>query len=273
VTLKKKPSQDYPTSSAPSEDRETKDEKKDTKSKEKEAAAAKRLEEEKERKKQEEKEKLEDEKRVKVSKETEVKGDKSAEPQIDLKFILIGDAGVGKTNLLSRFISDEYDMSTISTISIGSARKSIVMADGQKIRINVWDTAGQERYRAVARSFYKGLNALFIVYDCADPHSLTSVSDWYDEVKQHCDTNPEAILVGNKIDLAVECSHFVSEDDARVVASEHKMFLFNTSAKTGDNCQRVLNKTIELCYDKILKGEVGKVIAQAPVPVKKSGCC
>eukprot|EP00456_Euglypha_rotunda_P047001 TRINITY_DN3746_c0_g1_i5.p1 TRINITY_DN3746_c0_g1~~TRINITY_DN3746_c0_g1_i5.p1 ORF type:complete len:175 (+),score=12.58 TRINITY_DN3746_c0_g1_i5:162-686(+) len=174
---------------------------------------------------------------------------------------------------MSRFVIDEYKMETTSTISIESARKSVVMADGQKVRANIWDTAGQERYRAIARSFYKGLHAIFVVYDCADPHSLTSVSDWYEEVRQHCDTNPEMILIGNKIDLAVECSHFVSEDDALVVANEQKMIMYNTSAKTGDNCQKVFNKTVELCYDKILKGEAARVVAEVPQPKAKAGCC
>jgi len=217
---------------------------------------------------------LEEEKRIKVTSEKDVKGSKSNEKPIELKFILIGDAGVGKTNLLSRFVSDEYTMNTTSTISVAMARRSLVMADGQKIQVAIWDTAGQERYRSIARSFYKGLNAIFIVYDCSEPHSLTSVSDWYEEVRQHCDTNPEMILVGNKIDLAVECSNFVTDEDALVVANEQKMILFNTSAKTSDNCQRVLHKTVELCYDKIVKGEVTRVIVETSSPQKaKSSCC
>ena len=80
------------------------------------------------------------------------------------KVVLIGDSGVGKSNLLSRFTRNEFDLETKTTIGVEFATNTIVI-DGKTIKAQIWDTAGQERYRAITSAYYRGAVGALLVYD------------------------------------------------------------------------------------------------------------
>jgi len=80
------------------------------------------------------------------------------------KIIIIGDAGVGKSNILTRYTKDEFDPGNNPTIGIEFSSKVVEIA-GKAVKLQIWDTAGQERYRAVAKSYYSGTHGVMIVYD------------------------------------------------------------------------------------------------------------
>ncbi|KAK9025676.1 hypothetical protein V6N11_038534 [Hibiscus sabdariffa] len=80
------------------------------------------------------------------------------------KLVLIGDSGVGKSNLLSRFARNEFNLESKSTIGVEFATRSI-RVDDKVVKAQIWDTAGQERYRAITSAYYRGAVGALLVYD------------------------------------------------------------------------------------------------------------
>ena len=118
------------------------------------------------------------------------------------KIVLVGDSGVGKTNLLTRFSKNEFNLESRATIGVEFATKTINTETGHKIRAQIWDTAGQDRYRAIASSYYKGAVGALLVYDITKTESFENVSKWLAELREHGLANMTLMLIGNKTDLA-----------------------------------------------------------------------
>jgi small GTP-binding protein len=116
------------------------------------------------------------------------------------KCVIIGDSGVGKSNLLSRFTKDEFTKDSKSTIGVEFATRQIEH-DGKTIEAQVWDTAGQERYRAITAAYYRGAIGALLVYDITKRESFENCERWLRELRAHADPSIVAMLVGNKCDL------------------------------------------------------------------------
>lgn len=116
------------------------------------------------------------------------------------KCVIIGDTGVGKSNLLSRFTKDEFTKDSKSTIGVEFATRQIEH-DGKTIEAQVWDTAGQERYRAITAAYYRGAIGALLVYDITKRESFENCERWLRELRAHADPSIVAMLVGNKCDL------------------------------------------------------------------------
>lgn len=97
--------------------------------------------------------------------------------------MLIGDTCVGKSQLLSRFAKNEFNLESKATIGVEFATKTIYN-NNQSIKAQIWDTAGQERYRAVASSYYRGAVGALIVYDITNHKTFMNVDNWVQELKQ-----------------------------------------------------------------------------------------
>uniref|UniRef100_A0A8C1A6P0 Uncharacterized protein n=2 Tax=Cyprinus carpio TaxID=7962 RepID=A0A8C1A6P0_CYPCA len=102
--------------------------------------------------------------------------------------VLIGDSGVGKSNLLSRFTRNEFNLESKSTIGVEFATRSI-QVDGKTIKAQIWDTAGQERYRAITSAYYRGAVGALLVYDIAKHLTYENVERWLKELRDHADNN------------------------------------------------------------------------------------
>merc|ERR1712211_36727 len=116
------------------------------------------------------------------------------------KVVIIGDSGVGKSNLLSRFTRNEFHLDSKSTIGVEFATRSI-QHDGKIIKAQIWDTAGQERYRAITSAYYRGAVGALLVYDISKQATFKNVERWLTELREHADNNIVIMLVGNKSDL------------------------------------------------------------------------
>ncbi|URE44422.1 ras-related protein [Musa troglodytarum] len=125
-----------------------------------------------------------------------------AEEEYDylFKVVLIGDSGVGKSNILSRFTRNEFWLESKSTLGVEFATRT-VQVEGRIIKAQIWDTAGQERYRAITSAYYRGALGAILVYDVTKPTTFENVSRWLRELRDHADSNIVVMLIGNKTDL------------------------------------------------------------------------
>ena len=103
-----------------------------------------------------------------------------AEEEYDIlyKIILVGDSGVGKTQIALRFIKNTFEESSMTTIGVEFSSKYITTKEGAKIRAQIWDTAGEEKYKSVTKAYYRGAVGAFIVYDITSSKSFENAEDW-----------------------------------------------------------------------------------------------
>lgn len=117
-----------------------------------------------------------------------------------LKLVVIGDSGVGKTNIIKRFQSDEFDTNLRSTVGFEFVSKELNLLE-KKVKIQIWDTAGQERYKSITSGFYKASSGILCVFDITKFISFESVDEWIKEARLVSGENTPAYLIGNKCDL------------------------------------------------------------------------
>ncbi|KAL0479829.1 Ras-related protein Rab [Acrasis kona] len=158
------------------------------------------------------------------------------------KIVLIGDSGVGKSNLLSRFTRNEFNLETRTTIGVEFATRPI-KTDGKTIKAQIWDTAGQERYRAITSAYYRGAVGALLVYDVAKRVTFENVERWLKELRDHAVPNIVIMLVGNKSDL--RHLRAVSTEEAKAFAEKNSLSFIETSALDSTN--------VELSFSTILK--------------------
>jgi len=161
--------------------------------------------------------------------------------------LVVGDAGVGKTCLITRFVDDVFSSTCKSTIGVDFKATSVEM-DGKSVQLQVWDTAGQERFRALTTSYYRGAHGVVLVYDVTDQNSFNHLSSWIKDVDLYSGEEVVKLLIGNKDDNPNDPTHKkVDTEAAREFAKDHKMYFMEASA------MRALNVTAAF---KLLVAEV-----------------
>merc|ERR1712151_402486 len=159
---------------------------------------------------------------------------------------LIGDSGVGKSNLLSRFTRDEFNLESKSTIGVEFATKSIT-TNGKVIKAQIWDTAGQERYRAITSAYYRGAVGALLVYDISKRVTFEDLERWLMELRDHADPNIVIMLVGNKGDL--RHLRAVGQDEALAFAEKHGLACIETSALESTNVETAFMRLLTEIYN------------------------
>ncbi|XP_058201236.1 ras-related protein RABA1f-like [Rhododendron vialii] len=201
------------------------------------------------------------------------------------KVVLIGDSGVGKSNLLSRFTRNEFSVESKSTIGVEFATRSIHV-DDKIVKAQIWDTAGQERYRAITSAYYRGAVGALLVYDVTRHVTFENVERWLKELRAHTDANIVIMLVGNKADLC----HLraVSTEDARAFSERENNYFMETSALEALNVDSAFTEVLAQIYRVVSRKalDIGDDPAALPKgrtidignrddvsAVKKGGCC
>jgi len=161
------------------------------------------------------------------------------------KVVLIGDSGVGKSNLLSRFTRNEFNLESKSTIGVEFATRSI-QVDGKTIKAQIWDTAGQERYRAITSAYYRGAVGALLVYDIAKHLTYENVERWLRELRDHADANIVVMLVGNKSDL--RHLRAVPTEEAKAFAEKNTLSFIETSALDSTNVETAFHQILTEIY-------------------------
>uniref|UniRef100_A0A0D6R107 Uncharacterized protein n=1 Tax=Araucaria cunninghamii TaxID=56994 RepID=A0A0D6R107_ARACU len=199
------------------------------------------------------------------------------------KAVLIGDSGVGKSNLLSRFTRNEFSLESKSTIGVEFATRSI-QVDDKLIKAQIWDTAGQERYRAITSAYYRGAVGALLVYDITRHVTFENVERWLRELREHSDSNIVVMLVANKSDL--RHLRAVSTEEGQGLAEREGLYFMETSALESTNVETAFKQVLTQIYKIVSKRalEAGDAASAAPgkgqtinvnevSPTKKTGCC
>jgi len=117
-----------------------------------------------------------------------------------VKLIIVGDSGVGKTNLITRFASDKFEKNSKATIGVEFIYKTLKI-NKDIFKIEIWDTAGEERYKSITSAYYKGAKGAIIVYDITSEQSFNNIETWIHEVKGKTSNSLQILIIGNKSDL------------------------------------------------------------------------
>ena len=210
-----------------------------------------------------------------------------------LKYIIIGDSSVGKSNLLLKFAHNKFLDEYQATIGVEFGAKNIEL-DNKIFRIQIWDTAGQENFRSITRAYYKNSVCALIVYDVNNVESFDNILSWIQECKSQTPKTVTIVLVGNKCDL--ECK--VDRNKAIELANEHNLLFFETSAKTGKGVDELFKKSAAkikenidnnyydlnnegcgikignlLSEDQTKKNKKNKKLQKGNIDKKKKNCC
>lgn len=161
------------------------------------------------------------------------------------KVVLIGDSGVGKSNLLSRFTRNEFNLESKSTIGVEFATKSI-QVDSKTVKAQIWDTAGQERYRAITSAYYRGAVGALLVYDISKHVTFENVERWLKELRDHAEQNIVIMLVGNKSDLRHKRA--VTTEDAMAFAEANNLAFIETSALDSTGVDEAFRQILTEIY-------------------------
>ncbi|PWA39057.1 hypothetical protein CTI12_AA575540 [Artemisia annua] len=178
------------------------------------------------------------------------------------KVVLIGDSGVGKSNLLSRFSKNEFSLESKSTIGVEFATRSINV-DDMIIKGQMWDTNGQERYRAIPSSYYRGAVGAIIVYDITRNVTYENVERWLKEFRAYTDPGIVVMLVGNKADLGY--LRAITTNDAKAFAERENILFMEASAQDALN---VTHAFTELLTQIHIKAQQGPYPRHLPTPMK-----
>ncbi|CAL5388646.1 unnamed protein product [Camellia sinensis] len=201
------------------------------------------------------------------------------------KIVLIGDSGVGKSNILSRFTRNEFCLESKSTIGVEFATRTLQFTiliqlnytkeigncpvEGKTVKAQIWDTAGQERYRAITSAYYRGAVGAFLVYDITKRQTFDNVQRWLRELRDHADSNIVIMMAGNKSDL----NHLraVSEQDGQVLAEKEGLSFLETSALEALNIDKAFQTILTEIYHIISKKALAAQEAAAATAIPGQG--
>ncbi|CAG8506124.1 10892_t:CDS:2 [Funneliformis mosseae] len=169
---------------------------------------------------------------------------------VQVKLVLLGEAAVGKSSLVLRFVNNDFQENKEPTIGAAFLTQKCRLED-KVIKFEIWDTAGQERFHSLAPMYYRNAQAAVVVYDVTKSQSLEKAKSWVKELQRQANPNIVIALAGNKIDLvqpeegeeeSPESGRQVPTDEAKAYAAEAGLLFFETSAKKGDGVRDVFTE-------------------------------
>ena len=196
-----------------------------------------------------------------------------------LKIVVIGDSGVGETNLIRRFILNTFSENTKATVGVEFISKSYKI-NNHIFKIELWDTAGQERYKSITAVYYKGAKGALLVYDTTSKISFNSIDKWMEEIRDKTTSDIKLMIIGNKIDL--KDYREVTTEEAIEKAKTLGVPVMETSALDATNVNKAFHDLLKEIY-KDMKNKIKNIgntstdnkdgIQLETNEKKKSGCC
>uniref|UniRef100_H2YKM9 small monomeric GTPase n=1 Tax=Ciona savignyi TaxID=51511 RepID=H2YKM9_CIOSA len=186
-----------------------------------------------------------------------------------IKFLALGDSGVGKTSFLFQYTDGTFETKFVTTVGIDFREKRVNYRPqgtdsgrAQRVHLQLWDTAGQERFRSLTTAFFRDAMGFLLCFDLTSEQSFLNIRNWLDQLKQHsyCET-PDIILCGNKCDL--EDLRAVSVERAEQCAEAYGLPYLETSAATGHN----VDKAVSMLLDLVMK-RMDEVVDRTMLPAQ-----
>ena len=146
-----------------------------------------------------------------------------------IKLLLIGNAYVGKTLIVQKFIDNSFSKSTVSTIGVDLQSK-IIDINVKKVKYLIWDTAGEDRMKTMTYSYYRGCHVILVVFDVTERKSFQNVTTWVECIDKFAKAYVLKFLVGNKTDL--EDKRIVTYDEGKKLAEDNGLKYYEISALT-----------------------------------------
>ena len=169
--------------------------------------------------------------------------DERVDEDEEIKVILVGEMGTGKTSLINTAIGLKFQEKLASTTTNSIMNKQMTI-NGKIYSINLWDTIGQEKYRSLTKIFLKGSKIVIFVYDITSKVSFEELNYWFESTKDIINEKTVMGIVGNKSDLFLK--EEVKESDARALAKEKGYEFALTSAKNSTIFCEFLEKLIKI---------------------------
>jgi Rab family protein len=199
------------------------------------------------------------------------------------KIVLVGEAAVGKTHLLSRYIKGTLPKNPTSTIGVEFATRTVPLETGGTVKAQIWDTAGQERYRAITSAHYRRAVGALLVYDVTNEKTFSAVKRWMEELKEHAEPDIVIMLVGNKIDLCdrnPEARKIPKEQGVKF-ANQYGLLFEETSAITVVKVKEAFERLLQEIYNVKAQSGVGlgkesavnRLAAHLNATQERKACC
>ena len=190
----------------------------------------------------------------------------------DTKVITLGDSGVGKTNLIFRFIDDNFILNHFSTFGIDTKFKNVKLENGNQIKFKIYDTAGQERFKSISNNYIKKAQGILLMYDITNQNSFNNIKNWMETIDENVGSKMPIVLIGNKCDLNEERK--ISIEMGKNLAEEQRIHFFETSYKDNINIEKAFYDVAE----QIIEKNKGKKVFNNNLELdkkrnKKSECC
>ena len=192
--------------------------------------------------------------------------------EVMFKVVLVGDSSVGKTNIMSKYLKNEFHEDSKATVGVEFGSKQFTV-EGHQVKAQIWDTAGQERYKAITSAYYKGAKGAFVVYDITRKQSFESVDRWINDLRAAADKNLTIIIIGNKCDL--EDQRQVNKEQGEEKAKNFEVAFMETSAFSGENLnqafEKMMNEVFKKCHEDMMSdGEVDIVGPSKDISLDKT---
>lgn len=184
-------------------------------------------------------------------------------PDYVFKFVVVGDANVGKSSLLARYVDGKFYKDYISTIGVDFKIKTVRLPEDKLIKLQIWDTAGQERFFNITENYYRGAMGALCVFALDDKNSFESIRRWMDGLKKY--KTPKIMLVGNKSDIEPHlrrvtskeiialCDFYVEDDDEYNYIKQFQYI--ETSALNGDSVNETFMIIVKDLVEQLQNGK------------------
>ena len=163
-----------------------------------------------------------------------------------IRISLLGDSGVGKSDIIKKYLFDKFSETNNSSNGIEKNEKKVKMNDGNELKVIIWDTAGQERFKAMSTNTIKGAQGIVLVFDNNKKETFESLTSWIQQVKEVKDNIP-IVLFGNKPDLIEKPE--VEKDEAEKFAKDNDMEYFEINVKQNINIENGFKSIIDKAYE------------------------
>ncbi|MFX0069519.1 MAG: Rab family GTPase [Candidatus Hermodarchaeota archaeon] len=172
----------------------------------------------------------------------------SEDPNYIVKICLLGEANVGKTSLVYRFIENKFRENYKSTLGVNLLKKDLNVDNYGKVSAQIWDLGGQESFRSLRKLYLEGANGALLIFDTTKRETYDKLNEWVQSFRESRGNKP-LLLIGNKIDLSE--SKKVEDNEASEYASNNNMDFVLTSAKTGANVEKAFKELIKIILDEV----------------------